>query len=191
MVSTKQKKKLISQIMNINDSSIPMQLKEKLVKYISPKGNILRIKTENPYCKQYYCNYKKKYETDSGLDLVTPQEITVKPSNKKAPFTEIDLEICTQLKPADGEPSGYMLCPRSSFSKTGLVLSNSFGIIDWEYRGNIRARVYNYTQDDVVLEKGEKYFQICLPSLKPFDIKLTKKLDESSRGSNGFGSTGK
>ena len=82
-------------------------------------------------------------------------------------------------------------------------MANSQGVIDPGYRGNLMAAVdcRNYHQDikptaedwgnDEVMEINQRYFQICMPTLKPFKIKIVDTLDETSRGSGGHGSTGK
>lgn len=95
----------------------------------------------------------------------------------------------------------YYLYPRSSISKTPLRLSNSVGIIDSGYRGNIIAKVDNYGAInwvhgyEYILNTFERLFQICSGDLKPFDeIKIMDSLDdymETNRGTGGFGSTGK
>jgi dUTP pyrophosphatase len=69
-------------------------------------------------------------------------------------------------------------------------LSNQIGIIDENYRGEIMALVDNFDNEDFVIKKDERLFQLVFPSLKPFKIELVDDIDESDRGSNGFGSTG-
>ena len=73
---------------------------------------------------------------------------------------------------------------------TKLRLSNQIGIIDENYRGEIMALVDNFDNEDFVIKKDERLFQLVFPSLKPFKIELVDDIDESDRGSNGFGSTG-
>ena len=85
---------------------------------------------------------------------------------------------------------GYYLYPRSSIYKTPLRLSNSVGIIDAGYRGNIMACVDNHGSEDYTIKKGTRLFQICSPDLKELKFKLSNTLSETSRGEGGFGSTG-
>jgi dUTP pyrophosphatase len=85
----------------------------------------------------------------------------------------------------------YYLYPRSSISKTPLMMANDVGVIDAGYRGNIMAKVRNVSQKEARVTEGEKLFQICSPNLKPIKIKIVKNLSSSSRGDGGFGSTGK
>jgi len=92
---------------------------------------------------------------------------------------------------------GYYLYPRSSTgTKTPLRLSNSVGIIDSGYRGNITAVFDNISNTPFVIEKYQRLVQICPPNLSfPFCVTLVSSVDELSgetlRGSGGFGSTGK
>lgn len=97
-------------------------------------------------------------------------------------------------------PQAYYLYPRSSISKTPLRMSNSIGIIDSGYRGEITAVVDNISSGNSCttlsfrLNALERYFQICHPSLMPFRVVMVDTIEElgiTSRGDGGFGSTGK
>lgn len=87
-------------------------------------------------------------------------------------------------------PSAFYLYPRSSIANTPLRMSNSVGIIDAGYRGNLRAKVDNLSEAVVVVEKGRRLFQICMPDLMPFRVEMVDCLDATARGEGGFGSTG-
>lgn len=87
-------------------------------------------------------------------------------------------------------PCGYYMYPRSSISKTSMRLANSVGIIDSGYRGHLIAMVD--TEPNTSLKKYERYFQICAPNLCPIFVKMVDQIDtNTSRGSGGFGSTGR
>jgi dUTP pyrophosphatase len=88
-------------------------------------------------------------------------------------------------------PAIHPICLRSSTGKnTKLRLSNQIGIIDENYRGEIMALVDNFDNDEYIIKKDERLFQIVFPSFKPFEVELVDNIDESNRGNNGFGSTG-
>jgi dUTPase len=98
-------------------------------------------------------------------------------------------------------PSGYYLYPRSSIVKTPFRLSNSVGIIDSGYRGELMAVVDNINSEsnDIKTYLSQhmppmsRMFQICSPTLQPFMVKIVdseEKLGVTERGSGGFGSTG-
>jgi len=90
---------------------------------------------------------------------------------------------------------GYYVYPRSSISKTPLVLANHVGIIDSGYRGNMMAALRKLplqNQNTYTVEKHTRLFQICHPSLCPVFVVLVSEseLNSSERGEGGFGSTG-
>ena len=85
------------------------------------------------------------------------------------------------------------MLPRSSMSKTGLMLMNSVGVIDKSYRGELIAALWNTTNDTVKVAAGQRLVQIVARDMD--DIKLVTVVDElpgsvSERGEGGFGSTG-
>ena len=160
----------------------------------------LRIKSNSDDVAQYYENHSHFNDGDSGLDLFNPQDVIIKCGETKY----IDLQITCEMKNnLNGRNCSYYLYPRSSISKTPLILKNSVGIIDAGYRGNIKAAVYyapthsdlkNINNDSMTLEykinKGTRLFQICSPTLEPFSWELVDELSSTERGVGGFGSTG-
>ena len=94
-------------------------------------------------------------------------------------------------------PEGYvgLLFARSGLAcKQGIRLANSVGVIDEDYRGEIVAVLHidaNYTQSkSVELQKGQRVAQIMFVKYNPFEMEEVEDLDETARGSGGFGSTG-
>lgn len=98
-------------------------------------------------------------------------------------------------------PCGYYLYPRSSIVKTPFRLSNSVGIIDSGYRGEIMAVVDNIDSDNndmkvcicKYMPPMTRMFQICSPTLEPFLVEIVDSEEElgfTERGTGGFGSTG-
>jgi len=87
----------------------------------------------------------------------------------------------------------YLLVPRSSISKTTLILKNSIGIIDAGYLQTLKCAFYNYGSEPVKLKKGERYVQLISRSDDLINCKIVEKLrDNSDRGNSlGFGSSGK
>ena len=151
----------------------------------------LQIKTSDRYLIDKYSNHSTYHDGDSGYDLFCTYDLIV----KSGETIQIDLQIqCRALVSpnwTDWRTSSvsYYLYPRSSISKTPLRMSNSVGIIDSGYRGNIIATVDNIKGYDYKINKGDRLFQICSPDLKPFTYELVNELDSTSRGSGGFGST--
>jgi len=148
----------------------------------------LLIQTDNEYLKSLYTNHQHYNPGDSGLDLFCPEDIIIGPGETM----KIDLQIqCEALHDnIENNNVSYYLYPRSSIIKTPLRLSNSVGIIDAGYRGNIIACVDNIKNYEFKVEKGSRLFQICGPTLEPIEIRVANELSNSQRGSGGFGSTG-
>jgi len=136
---------------------------------------------------EYYSTVKSS-KTDSGLDLIIPEQIVIP---KRSIGFKIHLGIRCQPEFEDKKARGFYLYPRSSTgSKTPLRLSNGTGIIDFEYRGEIIACVDNISDDDFVAQKGVRLFQLCSPDLSPITLKLSDNLNDTIRSSGGYGSTG-
>lgn len=141
----------------------------------------------------------EKYKNDAGLDLHTPKQYVIPPKSQ----VKIKLGIICELKKvtsfnfetnsfSKSEPSSFLLMPRSSISKTPLRMSNSIGLIDAGYRGELMAVCDNISEEEYVLEEGTRLFQIVNPDLKPFGkIVVSDDLTKTDRGEGGFGSTGK
>ena len=158
-------------------------------------SNTLLIKPENENVKSYYKNHSSYNKGDSGLDLFVPEDIEIKCGET----VFVDLQIKCELLDKENKNISYYLYPRSSISKTPLILANSVGIIDAGYRGSIKAAVkYIPSYDDIksdegsiyIIKKGTRLFQLCSPDLKELKFKLSNTLSETSRGEGGFGSTG-
>ena len=147
---------------------------------------ILEIIEDVALC-EFYSNVKN-YEGDAGFDLYCPNDLDV-PSNAKG--FKIRLGVKGALYDEEGGKS-YMLVPRSSMgSKTPLRLSNSVGIIDQSYRGELMAIVDNLSEDVYNIKSGDRLFQIVPFDGKGVDGFVMDKVDDTIRGENGFGSTGR
>ena len=85
----------------------------------------------------------------------------------------------------------WWLHPRSSISKTPLILHNSSGLIDKGYRGELLASFHNISNDEYTIKAGTRLIQAVASNIsKNISFKLTDTLDSTTRGENGFGSTG-
>ena len=90
-------------------------------------------------------------------------------------------------------PPGYeaQIRPRSGLAlKKGLTLINSPGTIDADYRGEIGLAVINLGPEPVTVERGDRVAQMVLSRVWQADLELVEDLDETRRGSGGFGHTG-
>jgi dUTP pyrophosphatase len=162
----------------------------------------LLIVIVNEDVREYYenkVNQPHTFEGDSGFDFITPNETVFTGTDNKmsTPHIDptakfIDLGIKCAMYNKYGENVSWMLYPRSSISETPLMLANSIGLIDATYRGNVIMALRNLSVHDYKIEKGHRLVQAVSPSLEPFtSVKIVTKLNETNRGKNGFGSTGK
>ncbi len=91
-------------------------------------------------------------------------------------------------------PRGYvgLVFARSSLaSKRGLAPANKVGVIDADYRGEIRVALYNHSGSTQTLAPYERVAQlVVMPCIRP-EYRETEELEETERGSGGFGSTGR
>ena len=146
----------------------------------------LLIKPENDYLKGLYSRHEHYHPGDSGLDLYFPDTITIDPGETKI----IDLKIRCEAMRDYLSNTSYYLYPRSSIVRTPLRMSNSVGIIDAGYRGNIIACVDNHSEQNYTIKKGTRLFQICAGDLSIFHTELVEELSNTERNTGGFGSTG-
>lgn len=167
--------------------------------------NTLRIKVLDESLESLY-KKRVNVEGDAGVDLYFPDEVTI-PS--KALGLKVDLKIQAEmvqevnsqlmtnipkemLKGMNIEERSlsYMVLPRSSIIKTPLRMSNSIGIMDAGYRGNFMVPIDNLSDEDFIIEKHTRLFQVVSSNLNNIDVKIVNELSTSKRGTGGFGSTG-
>ncbi len=90
-------------------------------------------------------------------------------------------------------PDGYeaQVRSRSGLSlKNGVIVLNAPGTIDSDYRGEIGIIMTNCGQEDFVVENGSRIAQIVIAKYEKAEIEVVEDLDETERGTGGFGSTG-
>ena len=124
---------------------------------------------------------------NGGFDLFVPETTEI---GDEAAF--ISMGVKCEMVDKNGS-TGYYMYPRSSISKTPLMLANHVGIIDSGYRGFLTGAFRNLRAAPYVIEKETRLLQICHPSLSPIHVVLVdeSELSTTARGTGGFGSTGK
>lgn len=136
-----------------------------------------------------------KYATNgsSGFDLVAIEDVIIQPGQTKLVKTGLAVDV--------GPYYEMQVRPRSGLSlKTNLRVANSPGTVDADYRGEVcvimenTMNMFNYpaTSNGVaIIKKGERIAQGVVCPVMQADIEVVDYLDETDRGSGGFGSTGK
>jgi len=132
---------------------------------------------------------------NAGFDVYFPRDANI--HNNESEFVKMNI-ICEMHifneKIERWEPVSYYSYPRSSISKTPLMLANSVGIIDSGYRGELIGAFRNIgSSESYTVDKYSRLLQICAPDLRPIYVELVTKnfFEQTDRGSGGFGSTGK
>jgi dUTP pyrophosphatase len=142
----------------------------------------LLIKPHNATARELYADHGHFHDGDAGLDLYVLEDITFEPGETKL------IKLGISCEPDDGR--AYYLFPRSSISKTPLRMSNSIGLIDGGYRGEIMASCDNIKAFCFTAEKGQRLFQLVATDSSPIHYELVDDLSNTTRGAGGFGSTG-
>ena len=143
----------------------------------------LKIKPFNKDIHKMYENHNHFHQGDSGLDIYIIENQILNPGET------IRLKLGISCENLDAK--SYFLMPRSSLSKTPLRLANSVGLIDAGYRGEIMAAVDNIKDFAYEVEIGQRLFQIVAMDGSAIHFELGDHLSETTRGADGFGSTGK
>ncbi|MFA5556270.1 MAG: dUTP diphosphatase [Flavobacteriaceae bacterium] len=128
-----------------------------------------------------------KYETvaSAGMDLRAnlTESITLKPLERVLVKTGLFMEL----------PVGFeaQVRPRSGLAlKKGITVLNSPGTIDADYRGEIGVILINLSNEDFIIENGERIAQLVVAKYQQSEFIEVNELSETSRGAGGFGSTG-
>ena len=124
---------------------------------------------------------ERAHVTDAGADLRSPVGTVIPARGSRV----IDTGVHIQL------PHGYVGMLKS---KSGLNVKHgitSEGVIDEGYTGPIKAKLYNHGDEPYKIERGDKITQLVIVPCEYVYFDLVDKLDDSERGGDGFGSTGK
>ena len=122
----------------------------------------------------------KAHDTDAGFDLYVSR--CGYENNLWVCHSDVAFEI----------PKGYVgfVFPRSSISNTSLTLSNSVGVIDSGYRGEIIAKFHEQGRFGKTYQVGERFAQLIIMPYPEIEFNCVTSLNDSDRGSGGYGSSG-
>lgn len=124
-------------------------------------------------------------EHAAGMDLRANLEtpVTLKPLQRELIPTGLFIEL----------PVGYeaQIRPRSGLAfKKGVTVLNSPGTIDADYRGEVKVLLVNLSNEDFVVENGERVAQMVIAEHATVTWEQVEALEETQRGAGGFGHTG-
>jgi len=126
-----------------------------------------------------------RYATEgaAGMDVVSAETVTLQPGARHAVATGLAVAI----------PQGFeiQVRPRSGLAlKHGITVPNTPGTIDSDYRGELKVIIINHGADPFPIERGDRIAQLVLAPVTQAGWNEVQELDETERGSGGFGSTG-
>ncbi|XP_057636959.1 deoxyuridine 5'-triphosphate nucleotidohydrolase, mitochondrial [Chionomys nivalis] len=118
----------------------------------------------------------------AGYDLYSAYDYTVAPMEKAVVKTDIQIAV----------PSGCYgrVAPRSGLAVKHFIDVGA-GVIDEDYRGNVGVVLFNFGKEKFEVKKGDRIAQLICERIFYPDLEEVETLDNTERGSGGFGSTGK
>lgn len=121
---------------------------------------------------------------DAGLDLRANEDVVLRPLERRLIPTGLAIAV----------PEGYagFVQPRSGLAfKEGLSMANTPGLIDAHYRGELKVCVVNLdATHDITITRGERIAQLVIQKVPEVCLREVGELDETDRGTGGFGSSG-
>lgn len=120
----------------------------------------------------------------AGMDVVSAEDITLAPGARAAVATGFAIAI----------PEGYevQVRPRSGLAlKYGVTCLNTPGTIDSDYRGEVKVILANLGQQPFAIARGDRIAQLVPAPVQRATLALVDALEDTERGSGGFGSTGR
>ena len=123
---------------------------------------------------------ERQHDSDAGADLFSLENYEIYPGEQKLVDTGVAVKI----------PRGYvgLIFNRSSQGKKGIVIPHSVGVIDSDYRGNLKVLLKNNSEDPYKIQAGDRIAQLVIQR-----VELATFYDawnDTQRGTGGFGSTG-
>ena len=122
----------------------------------------------------------RAHEEDAGLDLFSREQVGIMPHSAQTFDTGVHIQLPQNTV-------GFLK------SKSGLNIKygiTSEGVIDEGYTGSIVVKLYNHSDDIYIVRKGDKITQLVILPIEKPTLEIVNELEETSRGENGFGSTG-
>ena len=123
----------------------------------------------------------------AAMDLCACMEepVTLAPGGRQGIPTGIAIAL-------PGPEYVALVCSRSGMgTRHGITLSNSVGVIDSDYRGEIRVGLTNLSDTPYTVQPGDRIAQLAVMPVVQAELERVDSLDETGRGTGGFGSTGK
>ena len=144
---------------------------------MSSEKILLRIKKLVPHAELPY----KGSAQAAGYDMVSAEDVTVPSKNKLLISTGISMAV----------PEGYYgrVAPRSGLAVKNFIDVGA-GVVDSDYRGEVKVLLFNFSEQDFEVKRGDRIAQLVLEKIGNAEIQEVDDLDSTERQDGGFGSTG-
>lgn len=128
----------------------------------------------------------RAHEDDAGLDLFSMEDKVIWPAALVGDGAVFDTGVHMEI------PHGYFgkIESKSGLNVNSGVVSHG-GVVDSGYTGSIKVKLYNHGPRGYAVRKGDKIAQIVIQPYAAPELELVSHLDETERGSRGFGSSGR
>lgn len=123
----------------------------------------------------------RAHDTDAGMDVKSPVCVTVPARGSVTIDTGVHIELPHNTVGMLKSKSGLNI-------KHGIT---SEGVVDEGYTGSVRVKLYNMSDEDYTITRGDKISQLVVMPVLYEDVEVVSELNETDRGDNGFGSTGR
>ena len=146
------------------------------------KNNQLKVKVINK-SKHKLPEYSTSQSAGMDLRANIDESLTLHPMERKLISTGIYMAL----------PVGYeaQIRPRSGLAlKHGITVLNTPGTVDADYRGEVMVLLVNLSQEDFIVNDGERIAQMVIAKHEQADFVEVTELDETDRGDGGYGHTG-
>ena len=122
----------------------------------------------------------------SSAQGTTLAPLTVKAGQTVKVHTGVSMQI-------DGDTNtvGLIYARSGIATKFGIAPANCVGVIDWDYRGELIVALHNSSENDFVINHGDRIAQLVLAPVFTPEVELVSELSDTARGAGGFGSTNK
>ena len=176
----------LKQMSETNTDENELLISNEVLEQLGDEMENMVYKVELNYSSKEGRLLSYNYESDSGFDLYSTEQITIPAFGRALIPTGIVLDI----------PEGFEVQIRSKSGlalNQGLMVLNSPGTIDQGYIGEIKIILFNTNNHQVIVERGMKVAQAVLSNVvsgKFVTLNKIENVEQKERGSNGFGSTG-
>lgn len=154
----------------------------------------LKVKTkildQHLYTNNMLPFYGSKSAAAMDLRASIKEKLVLYPGETKLVGTGVAMYLDSAVEQVNGGLAALLL-PRSGLGSRGIILGNTVGLIDSDYQGEIKAMLWNRSDEVQTIEPYERMVQLMIIEVKNVELDVVKDFEASERGEGGFGNSGK